>query len=175
MWNIHIAVPLASLGMKDVPLTYVCTPSKMATIESSWGCLSTTWSIIIGQLLHMINKVKNFLHSRFKMKDMGAAIDLLGMEIWNLPQGDVLLLQDNSTLEVLQKFVLSTCNSTSPPVPPYSKLSQVVSSHSNVACALMATIPYRIPTTSLMYLEICTRPDISAAVSSLIKFSADLC
>ena len=46
----------------------------------------------IGKVMELIDGVKDFLHSRFRMKDLGAATFLLGMEIRRLPGGDVQLL-----------------------------------------------------------------------------------
>lgn len=48
---------------------------------------------IIGHRLPNINILKNLVSSRFKMKDLGAAHLLLGMEIRRLAGGDVLLVQ----------------------------------------------------------------------------------
>lgn len=36
---------------------------------------------MIGKIMEMIERVKQFLHNRFKMKDLGKAAYLLGMEI----------------------------------------------------------------------------------------------
>ena len=47
---------------------------------------------IIGHVISLIGGVKDLLHSRFKMKDLGAATFLLGMEIRRFPGGDVQLL-----------------------------------------------------------------------------------
>ena len=49
---------------------------------------------VIGRQIDLINTVKSFLSSRFKMKDLGAASFLLGMEIRRLPRGDIHLLQE---------------------------------------------------------------------------------
>lgn len=49
---------------------------------------------IIGRSVSKIGVVKFFIHNRFKIKDLGGATFLLGMEIRRLPRGDVKLLQE---------------------------------------------------------------------------------
>ena len=59
------------------------------------------------------------------------------------------------------------------PLSPYSKLSAAASPQTLEARALMVDVLYRSAIGSLMYLAVCTRLDISAAVNSLSKFNAD--
>ena len=61
---------------------------------------------VIGKVMELIEGVKGFLHSKFKMKDLGAATFLLGMEIRRLPGGDVQLLQEKYLGEVLLRYLV---------------------------------------------------------------------
>ena len=65
------------------------------------------------------------------------------------------------TKEILLKYAARSCRATSTPLPPYIKLSAADSPHTTEARALMVDVPYRSAIGSLMYLAVCTRPDIS--------------
>ena len=79
---------------------------------------------IIGHQITRIGSVKSFLHSRFRMKDLGAATFLLGMEIRRLPGGDIQLVQEKYLGEILLKFPIASSRSASTPLPPSCKVSQ---------------------------------------------------
>lgn len=104
---------------------------------------------IIGGILEEIGGVKSFLHRRFKIKDLGKAAYLLGMEIRRQPQGDYFLLEEKYTREILPKFVVANC-AVNTPLPTYSKLNAADSPRTPEASALMVDIPYRIAIGSLM-------------------------
>ena len=120
-----------------------------------------------------IASVKQLLNSKFRMKDLGAATFLLGMEVRRLPGGDILLLQEKYLQEVLLKFPFASSRAMSTPLPPGCKLSQEDSPHSAKEASEMEGIPYRSAIGSLMYLVVCTRPDIATAISSLSRFNAN--
>ena len=107
------------------------------------------------------------------MKDLGAAAFLLGMEIRRLPGGDLQLLQEKYLGEVLLRFPVDNSRAASTPLPLGSKLSGAGSPQPQEEVDRMALIPYRSAIGSLMYLAVCTRPDIAAAVSSLSRFNAN--
>ena len=126
-----------------------------------------------GKEMGTIASVKQFLNSKFRIKDLGAATFFLGMEIRRLPGGDILLLQEKYLGEVLLKFPVASSRAASTPLPPGCKQSQEDSPHSAAEASEMEGIPYRSAVGSLMYLAVCTRPDIAAAVSSLSRFNAN--
>ena len=63
------------------------------------------------------------------------------------------------------------CKPVSTPLELGSHLDSSQQPISDVDKEQMINIPYRSAIGSLMYLSTCTRPDISAAVSELSKFS----
>ena len=121
-----------------------------------------------------IDSVKTFLHSRSKMKDLGAATFLLGMEIRRLPGGDIQLLQENYLMEVLLKYPVENSRSVNTPLPPTSKLSQADAPQDSDEKSMLEVIPYRSAVGSLMYVAVYTRPDIAATISTLSRFNANL-
>ena len=75
--------------------------------------------------------------------------------------------------EVVQKFDMLDRRPVSTPLSPTSKLNSEDSPPSDAESALMKDVPCRSALGSLMYLAICSRPDISAAISNLSLFNAD--
>ena len=67
---------------------------------------------------------------------------------------------------------MSNCEGRSTPLPVGLKLSKTVSL-SDAEKEAMANVPYREAVGSLMYLMICTRPDLAAAVQMVSRFSSN--
>ena len=105
------------------------------------------------------------------MKDLGEARFLLGIEIRRHKNGDVFLVQEKYARGVLSRFNMEGCKSVSTPLELGSHLDSSQQPTSDAEMEQMINIPYRSAIGSLMYLSTCIRPDISAAVSELSKFS----
>ena len=172
MWNLHVDKALGEFGMHRL-LADFCVYAIYDGASRVLLGLFVDDMFIIGKQIDLINTVKSFLSSRFKMKDLGAATFLLGMEIRRLPGGDIQLLQEKYLGEVLQRFPVENPRSASTPLPPGCKLSSLDSPESAADKGKMAVIPYRSAIGSLMYLATCTRPDIAAAVSTLSRYNAN--
>lgn len=172
MWNLHIDKALSEFGLHRITADF-CVYAAFEGADRVLLGLFVDDMFMIGKLMERIGKVKAFLHSRFKMKDLGAATFLLGMEIRRLPGGDFLMLQEKYLGEVLAKFPVTNSRAASTPLPPACKLSQEDAPQDVQGRLEMAAIPYRSAIGSLMYLAVCTRPDIAAAISSLSRFNAN--
>ena len=171
MWNQHVDKALSEFGLKRLTADFCVYVIHQGNERILLG-LFVDDMFIIGRIMDLINMLKSFLKGRFKMQDLGAATFLLGMEIRRLPGGDVKLLQEKYLGEVLERFPVENLRATSTPLPPGCKLSLKDSPQSEAEARQMATIPYRSAVGSLMYLAVCTRPDISAAISSLSRFNS---
>ena len=68
---------------------------------------------------------------------------------------------------------MTDCRVVSTPLPPARKLSNLYSQTTVEGIKDMELVPYRSAVGSMMYLAVCTRPDISAAVSALYRFNAN--
>ena len=126
--------------------------------------------------LGRISGVKDQLGHKFKMKDLGEARFLLGLEIRRQPNGDVFLCQEKYSGEVLVKSGMDACNPAAIPL----ELGQVFTQGSQelpdqVGALLqegaLAAIPYKSAMGSLLYLTSGTRPDLAAAVNTLCRYS----
>lgn len=114
----------------------------------------------------VLERIKEKLASSFSMKDLGTLKHYLGMDIdYKREKGIVLLSQTNFITEVLKRFSMSQCKPTHTPM----QTKTVLHPHNDGANTLTSN-PHRQLIGSVMYLLLCTHPDISFPVSVLSKF-----
>lgn len=117
-------------------------------------------------------KLKAFLNSRFKMKDLGEAKLCLGLRITrDRKNGKLWLDQKQYLKDVLERFSMANCNSVSTPADPSAKLDKTMCPSDPEEVREMQTVPYKEAVGSLMYAAYATRPDIAFAVNTVSKFS----
>ncbi|KAH9657504.1 hypothetical protein KPL70_023101 [Citrus sinensis] len=114
-----------------------------------------------------IERLKKQLDSEFEMKDLGDAQRILGMEIRIDKKNESVWLTQKSYLKkVLERFGMD--DKTKPvctPLAPHFKLSPSLCPRSQEERDYMARVPYASAVGSLIYAMLCTRPNISQAVS----------
>ena len=119
-----------------------------------------------------IDKLKSQLSCEFEMKDLGEAKKILGMEIErDRSKGKVCLSQKQYMKKVLQRFGID--NKTKPvstPLASHFKLKSTMSPSTDDERKYMAKVPYASAVGSLMYCMVCTRPDISQALSVVCRY-----
>ena len=122
-----------------------------------------------------IDKLKAQLSAEFEMKDLGEAKKILGMEInRDRESGKLWLTQKQYLKKVLQRFGIHVnTKAVSTPLAPHMKLSNLLSPTTDEERAYMAKVPYASAVGSLMYAMVCTRPDISQAVSVVSRYMHD--
>ncbi|KAH9783016.1 hypothetical protein KPL71_009155 [Citrus sinensis] len=119
-----------------------------------------------------IERLKKQLASEFEMKDLGDAQRILGMEIRrDKKNGSVWLTQKSYLKRVLERFGMDdktkpVCTS----LAPHFKLSSSSCPKSQEERDYMDRVPYASAVGSLMYAMVCTRPDISQAVSMVSRY-----
>lgn len=119
-----------------------------------------------------IDKLKAQLSSEFEMKDLGEAKKILGMEITrDRARGTIWLTQTQYLKKVLQTFGISdNTKPVSTPLASQFKLSLLLSPSTDDQKKQMEGIPYANAVGALMYAMVCTRPDISHAVSMVSRY-----
>ena len=105
------------------------------------------------------------------MKDLGEARFKLGIEIRRQENGDVLLVQEKYARDVVKRFNMEGSKPVSTPMELGTHLDISQQPVTDEERSEMVNVPYRSAIGSLMYLATCTRPDLSASVSELSKFS----
>ncbi|CAM8942988.1 unnamed protein product [Rhodiola kirilowii] len=120
--------------------------------------------VLTGTNLELISAVKSFIHSRFKIKDLGHLKFFLGLEVARSDSG-LLLNQRKYVLDLLADTGLLGCKPSLLPMDTSHKLALSTSP------ILDDPIPYRRLVGQLIYLCI-TRPDICYSVHILSQFLA---
>ena len=121
-----------------------------------------------------ITTLKAHLSSEFEMKDLGAAKKILGMEITRNRDSRVLFLsQQNYIKKVLHRFNMHDAKSVSTPIAPHFKLSASQYPVSDEDVEYMSRVPYSSAAGSLMYAMVCSRPDLSYAMSLVSRYMAN--
>ncbi|KAG8478240.1 hypothetical protein CXB51_028177 [Gossypium anomalum] len=114
-----------------------------------------------------IRKVKAQLSEEFEMKDLGPAKKILGMEILRDRKASKLYLSQKGYIEkVLCRFNMQSAKPVSTPLAAHFRLSSALSPQSDDEIEYMSHVPYSSAVGSLMYAMVCSRPDLSYAVST---------
>ena len=119
----------------------------------------------------MVDEAKTQLAKQFPVTDLGTAHFCLGIEIiWkrNTPGHQITLCQSGYIQKILERFNLADAHTVSTPLNPGSKLEGTPDTvdeevDDTVYCSMIG---------SLMYLMLCTGPDIAFAVRALSRYSS---
>ena len=121
-----------------------------------------------------VDKLKALLSSEFKMKDLGPARKILGMQIKrDVKEGKLWLSQPKYGRKVLAKHNMADAKAVSTPLASHFKLSAAFCPTSETEKGLMSKIPYESAVGSLMYLMVCTRPDLALAIGKVSRYMSN--
>ncbi|KAM1561755.1 hypothetical protein ACFX1Z_004844 [Malus domestica] len=122
----------------------------------------------------LLNETKHMLSTNFEMKDLGEAYYVLGIEIVRDRQRRCLGLSQKGYIErVLNRFNMEHCNKADVPVNKGDKFSRDQCPKNEHEIELMKMKPYASLVGSLMYANICTRPDLAFIVGLLGRFQSN--
>ena len=112
----------------------------------------------------LIDSIVKNLSQHFKLHDLGATTQLLGLQIHSdRPNRRLHLSQGQYIAYVLQEHGMHDCKPVSTPLNPGSRLSISMSPQNAAEVSDMHQVPYISVVGSLMYLAVTTRPDIAYA------------
>nr|AAT44257.1 putative polyprotein [Oryza sativa Japonica Group] len=121
-----------------------------------------------------IEKLKAQLSSEFEMKDLGAAKKILGMEITRERHSGKLYLSQKGYIEkVLRRFNMHDAKPVSTPLAAHFRLSSDLCPQSDYDIEYMSRVPYLSVVGSLMYAMVCSRLDLSHALSVVSRYMAN--
>ena len=127
--------------------------------------------LIAGSSIEEINNLKKQLSKQFAMKDLGAAKKILGMRIIrDKANGTLKLSQSKYVKKVLSRFNMNEAKPVSTPLGRHFKLSKEQSLKTEKEMDHLSKVPYASAIGSLMYVMVCTRPDIAHAVRVVSRF-----
>ena len=121
--------------------------------------------------LDLLNKTKGILTRTFDMKDLGEASFVLGIEIHRDRSQNLLGLSQHAYVDrVLKRFNMENCKVGEVSVVKGDKLGKSQCPSNNFERKSMENIPYASTVGSLMYSQVCTRPDIAFIVGVLGRY-----
>ncbi|GKE07739.1 retrotransposon protein, putative, ty1-copia subclass, partial [Tanacetum coccineum] len=121
-----------------------------------------------------IEYTKGLLRKEFDMKELGPARKILGMEIFrNRGSRTLKVSQSGYVQKILNNYRVDNGKSVSMPLGAHFKMSLKDCPSSDWDLERMSKVPYANVVGSLMYLMVCTRPDIAYAVSIVSRYLAN--
>jgi hypothetical protein len=122
----------------------------------------------------MLLETKRFLSSNFDMKDLGEAGYVLGIEIHRDRSRGILGLSQRAYVEkVLKKYNMHKCSASPAPVVKGDKFGTFQCPRNNHESAQMKSIPYASIVGSIMYAQVCTRPDLAFVTGMLGRYQSN--
>jgi hypothetical protein len=122
----------------------------------------------------MLHDCKAFLAKHFEMTDLGEASYVLGIEISRNRSEGLLGLSQKAYIEkILNRFNMQNCVGTDVPISKGDKFSRDQAPKTDQEKLEMVDKPYASLVGSLMYAQVCTRPDIAFSVSVLGRFQSN--
>jgi len=105
------------------------------------------------------------------VKDLGPAKQISGMKVIRDRSKKLIWLSQEKYIEkALKRFNMDKAKLVSGPLAEHLKLSTMQCMTSEEEKKEMSRVPYSSVVGSLMYVMICTRPDIAHAVGVVIRF-----
>ncbi|MBY3556132.1 hypothetical protein HGI15_22655, partial [Modestobacter lapidis] len=151
-----------------------CVYKKVSGSAVTFLVLYVDDILIIGNDVGMISSVKLWLSSNFSMKDLGEATYILGIKIYRDRSKRLLGLSQSMYIDkILKRFSMENSKRGLLPFRHGIHLSKDMSPKTDQEREHMSKIPYASAVGSLMYAMLCTRPDISHAVSVVSRYQSN--
>lgn len=165
-WNLKLDDALQKFGLKK---------SKLDPCIYFSGDLSVLIAIYVDDFLlffknmEKLEETKQYLCRTFKMKDLGAVSNCIGMRIKQF-NDSIEIDQAVYVEQILNRFGMADCKPVKTPSEVGVKLSIQTITPSD---SLVGKVPYQEAVGSLLYLTQSTRPDIAFAVNNVSRFNQD--
>ena len=130
--------------------------------------------LLIGNDIPALQSVKIWLGNCFSMKDLGEATYVLGIKIYRDRSRRLLGLSQSTYIDkVLKRFSMQESKKGFVPMTHGIYLSKEQCPSTPDERQRMSKIPYASAIGSIMYAMICTRPDVSYALSMTSRYQVD--
>jgi hypothetical protein len=130
--------------------------------------------LLIGNDIPMLEAVKTSLKKSFSMKDLGEAAYVLGIKIYRDRSKRLIgLSQDTYIDKILNRFNMQDSKKGFLPMSHGVTLSKSQCATTPDERKRMSAIPYASAIGSIMYAMLCTRPDVSFALSVTSRYQSN--
>ena len=125
--------------------------------------------------VNLLHETKALLSKTFEMKYLGEVSFVLSIEIHRDRSQNLLRLSQRAYVDrVLKRFNMDTCKAGEVPVVKGDKLGKSQCPSNDFERKSMENIPYANVVGSLMYAQVCTRPNIVLIVGVLGRYLSNL-
>ena len=130
--------------------------------------------LLIGNNIPMLENAKSSLRKSFSMKDLGEATYILGIRIYRDRSKRLIgLSQDAYIDKILNRFNMQDSKKGFLPMSHGVTLSKTQCPETPDELERMRAIPYASAIGSIMYAMLCTRPDVSYALSVTSRYQSN--
>ena len=172
-WYYKFHGVITSFGFIENPMDQ-CIYQKVSGSKTCFLVLYVDDILLATNDKGMTHGVKQFLSKNFDMKDMGEASYVIGIKIHrDRSRGILGLSQETYINKILERFRMKDCSPSVAPIMKGDKLSLNQCPKNDLENESMKNIPYVSVVGSLMYAQVCTRPDIAYAVGVLGRYQSN--
>ena len=151
-----------------------CVYKKVSGSSIAFLILYVDDILLIGNDIPLLESVKTSLKKSFSMKDLGEAAYILGIKIYRDRSKRLIGLSQSTYIDkVLKRFNMEEAKKGFLPMSHGIKLSKTQCPSTTDERERMQRIPYASAIGSIMYAMICTRPDVSYALSVTSRYQSD--
>ena len=172
-WNIRFDREIKKLGfvkLEDEPCVYKMISGSVVIFL----VLYVDDILLFGNSIPEMRNVKSSLESVFSMKDLGEASYILGIKIYRDRSKRLIgLSQDTYLDKILKRFGMADSKKGAIPMVTGTRLSKTQCPIGADELKKMSEVPYASAIGSIMYAMICTRPDISYALSATSRYQSN--
>ena len=172
-WNIRFDEIIKMFGFiknEDEPCVY----KKISGSIVVFLILYVDDILLIGNDIPSLQSVKEWLSKNFSMKDLGEAAYILGVKIYRDRSNKLLGLSQSTYIDkMLKKYSMDQSKKGYLPMSHGIYLSKDMCPKTDVEVHNMQNVPYASAVGSIMYVMMCTRPDVSYVLSVTSKFQAN--
>src|SRR6516165_5133589 len=153
---------------------FVCVYKKVSRSALTFLVLYVDDILLIGNDIPMLQSVKTWLSLKFSMKDLGEAAFILGIKIYRDRSKRLIGLSQSTYIDkVLKRFNMEQSKRGLLPISHGTSLSKDMSPKTQEEREKMNRILFASAVGSIMYAMICTRLDVSYALSICSRYQAD--
>ena len=172
-WNIRFDDVIKGFGFVQ-NYKEACVYKKVSGSSVAFLVLYVDDILLIGNDVELLNSIKGYLNKSFSMKDLGEAAYILGIKIYRDRSRRLIGLSQSTYLDkVLKKFKMVHAKKGFLPMLQGKTLSKTQCPTMADERERMSKIPYASAIGSIMYAMLCTRPDVSHALSLTSRYQSD--
>src|SRR3954462_3726989 len=172
-WNKRFDSVIKAFGFVQT-FGEACIYKKVSGSSVAFLILYVDDILLIRNDIEFLDSIKGYLNRSFSMRDFGEAAYILGIKIYRDIQRRLIALSQSTYLDkVLKRFGMDKAKKGSVPMLSGKILSKAQCPATVNDREAMSKVPYASAIGSIMYAMLCTRPDVSNALSLTSRYQSD--